>query len=126
MKRSRLRRVSKKRAALNREAKPLRDDFRQMFTMCQCCCKRVASDVHEICRGSHREAALKERAAWLCLCRVCHDELDDYSQWPITRQLALKLVGDPEFFDLATVNTLRGRDENAITLAEVAKWLAVK
>lgn len=121
-----MKRMSAKRAKLIREAKPERDEYRDLFVMCQVCLRRKATDVHEICRGTHREAALRLRCAWLCCCRTCHrDELADASRWPISRQLACKLVGDPEFFDLELVNRLRGREVDAITLPEVAKWLKV-
>jgi hypothetical protein len=90
---------------------------------CQCCMRRKAVDCHEIPRGAHREQALEHRCAWLAVCRPCHELIDDYSEWPVARQLALKLLGDPEHFDLLTVNRLRGRDENAITMGDVVVWL---
>jgi hypothetical protein len=76
-------------------------------------------DVHEIARGVSRKDSYHNRAAWLLLCRQCHDEVGNYMLWPIVRQLAVKLVADPDYFDLEAVNLLRGRDRDAITLQEV-------
>jgi hypothetical protein len=76
-------------------------------------------DVHEIARGPSRKEAYHNRAAWLLLCRQCHDEVGNYMLWPIARQLAVKLVADPDYFDLEVVNRLRGRDKDAITMQEV-------
>lgn len=103
-----------------------RREYREMFVMCQICCRRKATETHEIARGAHRSEGIRARCAWLCVCRRCHDdEVGDYSRWPVTRQLAAKLVRDTEFFDLDIINKIRGRDADAITLADVAKWLEV-
>ena len=82
--------------------------------------------MHEIARGSHREAAFVDPATWLVLCRNCHEKLGDYRLWPIARQLALKLVADPQRFDLAKINSIRGRSEGAIDMADIASYLEVK
>lgn len=49
--------------------------------------------------------------------------MDDYSKWPVSRQLALKMLADPNNFDRVLINQIRGRDENAIDLPDVVKWL---
>ncbi len=115
----------KKRKHLRTTA-PRRRSYKAEFLMCQCCIKRKAEDVHEIARGIHKEESEKHPATWLCLCRKCHDEMDDYSVWPIARQLALKLVADPSRFSLSKINEIRGRALDAITLADVAQYLEVK
>jgi cytochrome c553 len=76
-------------------------------------------EVHEIARGPSRKQAVQERACWLLVCRRCHEELGDYSKWPLARQLALKLLQDREHFDLRKFNVIRGRAPNAITMREV-------
>lgn len=81
---------------------PARREYRKVFRLCQCCCKRLA------------------------LCRDCRDDLGDYSKWPIRRQLALKPVSDPGRFNLEVINEIRGRDEDAITLSDVAAYLELK
>lgn len=90
------------------------------------CNRRLATDLHEIARGIHREEATKHPEAWLLLCLWCHEEMGDYSRWPLARQLALKLVADPTRFDLAKINEIRGRAEGAIDLADVGKYLELK
>jgi hypothetical protein len=118
-----LNRVSKKRRKLMAQTSPARKSFVAGVFTCQCCMKRKAVDCHEIARGASRGKALEHRCAWLALCRTCHDLVDDLSEWPVARQLALKLLGDGDHFDLVKVNELRGRDECAITMPDVAVWL---
>lgn len=119
-------RVSKKRAELNRKAKPIRESYKAEWVMCQVCCQRVAVDLHEIARGIHRAAAISEPCTFLCLCRGCHDKLGDMREWPICRQLAAKLLADPAKFDLARFNEIRGRAEGAITMSDVVMYLQLK
>lgn len=112
-----------KRAAHNRRCKAERDAYREQFAICQVCCKRLGQAVHEIARGVHRKAALAERCTYLVVCEPCHTELDNYSKWPLTKQLAAKLLRDSDGFNLERFNEIRGRDKNAITLAEVVRHL---
>ena len=126
MKRSPLRRVSKKTAAENRKIAPLRNAYKAEFELCMLCNKKLSTDVHEIARGTYRAQAKLKPSCWLTLCRGCHSAMDDYSTWPITRQLALKLIVDPGRFDLAEVNEVRGRAIDAISLAEVVQHLDLK
>ena len=86
-------------------------------------CGGAGSDVHEMARGCHRSVAVRERCCWLLLCRPCHEEMDDYSIWPLTRQLALKLISDPIYFSPERFNEIRGRAPGAITLSEVVVHL---
>lgn len=76
-------------------------------------------DPHEIARGPARRKAVDCPAAWLVLCRQHHEEMGDYSVWPVVAQLALKRLRDPEHYDRQAVNLLRGRAPEAITDAEV-------
>lgn len=124
-----MRPYTKKRARLNRQAEPARAAFRGEFHLCMNCCRRLAEecrDIHEIARGPNREEALKHRCAWLLLCRGCHDEMDDYSVWPLARQLALKLLADPGHFSLEEFNLIRGRAPTAITLADIVPFLNLR
>lgn len=117
-----MRRVSKKRAKLNRQVKPLRDQYRWEFPKCQVpWCKAAATELHEISRGAARGASLGERASWLHLCSFDHKQMDIT---PIACQLAIKAIADPDGYDRETVNALRGRMPNAITSDEVAWWVA--
>ena len=105
-------------------ARQARNEYRNKH--CQLCHWLKATDCHEIARGPARKAALECRSTWLALCRPCHEKLGDYSEWPVERQLALKLVVDPEHFDLVKVNRIRGRADGAITLADIVPHLKVR
>ena len=89
-------------------------------------CQYAATDTHEICRGVHRAKAVLERCTWLALCRGHHSDMGDYELWPLERQLALKALVDPAWFDLAKINELRGRAPGAIELADVIKHLRMR
>jgi hypothetical protein len=120
----RMNRVNPKTAKLRRQARDPRAQYVAEHFTCQCCLKRQASECHEIVTRAKSAKSILYRCCYLALCSTCHrTEVSDYSRYPITRQLALKLVSDGDNFNLAEVNRLRGRDENAITLADVAKWL---
>jgi 5-methylcytosine-specific restriction endonuclease McrA len=101
-----------------------RREYRQR--PCQLCGKRQSDHVHEIASGPARKEALKHRAAWLALCESCHRRMHDHSDFPIERQCALKLLVDPEYFNLEVICRLRGRAPTAITLADVAPFLELK
>lgn len=77
-------------------------------------CGRLAGDVHEIFAGCYRSAAFAEPAAWLALCRECHDLIQGI-EW--TQQLALKLIADPHNFDRSKCD--------AIVAPRLIDWPAV-
>jgi hypothetical protein len=114
-----LARVSKKRKSLMAKVKPFRDKYLASKLLCEVCIKRQPRAVHEITRGPAREASLDRPEVVLAVCDSCHRKLEDYSKWPVTRQLALKFLRSPSLVDLGLVNKLRGRDENAITMDDV-------
>ncbi|SVB67426.1 uncharacterized protein METZ01_LOCUS220280 [marine metagenome] len=99
---------SKKRAKIDREAEDVRAHYDNLFPFCQLC-GEPATDTHEIARGPSRLAAQAERCCLLHLCRDCHEEMGDYSRWPVERQLVLKQLVDPEGYDLDRFNQIRGR-----------------
>jgi len=105
-----------------RKVEKERDLFREVMEHCFLCGVR-ATEIHEVAQGPAREAALAERCAWLLLCRRCHADVHDQSEWPISRQLALKLLRDCDFLDIDRVCELRGRAVGAITLGEVVAHL---
>jgi len=117
---------SPKAAANRRKYALIRSAFKSWAHRCMICHVREVVDVHEIANGPARQEALGKREAWLALCRGCHEDVDDKRLWPVERQLAVKLVNDPEWFDPVIVNVLRGRDPEAITLVEIAQYLKVK
>jgi hypothetical protein len=138
-----LRRVSKKRAKLMREVKEWQKDYVEEMGVCAVCdrdreeLETIGSvitryfgaglNVHEIAKGPHRAEALKHRACCLVVCNQCNCcQLCDYSVWPIERQLALKLLTDPQHFDLDLFNKVRGRAPTAITLLDLVPYLTLK
>ena len=121
-----MKQVNPKTAAIRRQARDPRAQYVAEHWLCQCCLKRNATECHELVTRARNATSILYRSCYLSLCATCHrDELGDHSRWPVTRQLALKLVSDGDHFNLAEVNRLRGTDENAITLTDVAKWLRV-
>ena len=119
----RMRRLCKKREAELRHVKKARVAFLAEFPRCMMCQTKQSTDVHEIARGASRSRAVLLRETWLALCRECHEEAGDYHKWPIVRQLALKLLRDPKFYDRVLVNRIRGRAEDAITGEEVRQYI---
>ena len=120
-----MRNKSLKRQRLERQWKPMHDEFREAFPMCMCCEQRPATDIHEIARGAHRTRARGHREALLHLCRICHDEMADPVSWPLSRQAALKLCRDPAHVSLELLCEIRGRAATDLTLVEVAQYLEV-
>ena len=118
-----MRRKSKKTAALDARLKPIRNRYLLSFPLCQYC-SRPTSDVHEIVRGANRGEAKKHPAAWLSLCRDCHDKMDDYSVWPPARQVALKMLADPQTYSLELIQDLRG--DHLVMLEDVVQYLELK
>ena len=128
-------RVSKKRAARNAEAKPVRDRLKADVQKCEICgCDPRRSwawwldlvlDVHEIARGEHREKALDKRYALLIVCRRCHVlRLSSPAEWPEARQLAALKRSRPADYDLAAFLKLKNPNApKAVTQDEVDKWM---
>jgi hypothetical protein len=83
-------------------------------------CGGIATDCHEIAAGASRRAAFTEHAAWLRVCRECHDTVQGAS---IPWQLALKLLNDPEYFDLRRFCEVWGRADTAIEAGTVLHHL---
>ena len=117
-----MRRISKKRQRINRAAAPVRDEYRDLFPVCQIPgCRDEATELHEIARGVHRKSALAERCALLHLCRGHH--LSIHYGYTLAQQYALKLFADPDGFDLVRLNRLRGRSDDAITIEEIQPYV---
>lgn len=116
LKRSRLKPMSKKRRTLIDQVSEAREAYRMDFPECALC-GQPATDVHEISRGPAREESLKHPETWIHVCRACHSE--KFATMPIERQLALKCIQSPEYFDRRLVNVIRGRDADAVTESEV-------
>lgn len=91
---------------------------------CMACGSGRDLTTHEIPRGADRHRAFLERAAWLCLCWPCNRAFANPAVWPLARQLALKLIRDGAYFDLAAINRIRGRAVGAIELSEVEVYVS--
>lgn len=121
-----MRPVSKKRQELMKRVKPIRDALREEVGRCEICeASRVTLDVHEIGRGTCREACLGERCAMLVVCRSCHDaKLSQASEWPESKQLALLARRRPRDFSLERYLELTSpRAPMRIEIAEVLQWM---
>ena len=117
-----MRRVSKKRQALMRKVKPMRDALRKEVGHCEICgTTRGTLDVHEIARGVHRESALDKRFALLVVCRSCHDgKLSSAEEYPEARQLAILARSRPVDFSLSSYIELTSpKAPRRIEIAEV-------
>ena len=101
-----MRRESLKRQALRRKVKAAERAFLEEHSSCARCGRKDPA-IHHIIAGPNRGRALEVRAAWLPMCSICNCYLmEDKALWPLTRQLALKLITDPNHFDLGEINRL--------------------
>ena len=110
-----MRRVSKKRAKIERKLEPFLDAYRAEFPACQICYMVPATDIHELCRGKDRLKARHERALIMHVCRECHDYIQNES---FGRQLAAKLLSNSGY-DLAKFLEVKGWQPGFIEQGEV-------
>lgn len=99
-----MKRVSNKRARLNRQTKPLEDEYRCTYTRCQICFARQAAELHHMPRGPGKVLALGKWPCLLHLCQSCHLECTE-SRISMAKQCAYKLRATPECFDLDVINS---------------------
>ncbi len=93
---------------VNRAVADERREFADKATYCMRCLWNMYGeplDVHEILRGRFRAKSKLHRECWLALCRKCHNEVQD---WPLAKQLRLKLAADPLWFDLDKIREIYG------------------
>lgn len=108
------------RARLNRQVKAGRRSFLEKFTSCWHC-GRGPTVCDEMVSGmSDRKKGIQHRECWTALCSDCNEHvLNGSAPWVLITKLALKWIYDRPFFDRVLVNTLRGREPDAITMAEI-------
>jgi len=113
-----------------------RDQWSYEHSTCMICGQidYFGLETHEIANGPDRQKALVEPAAWLRLCRECHQGaagVHNKAIWPLSRQLALKKQKDPKHYDRITVLRLLetcvlpsevGKGDNRVTEREVDMW----
>lgn len=122
MKRSRINRISDKEQEFRKQWGPVRKAYAEKFH-----CPLTGSyqtEVHEMIGGSSRQVTRQEPCTWLALSRTAHEEVQ---YWPKARQMALKLIHDPENFDLERFNELyrSGGREWPVTLTQIASHLTL-
>ena len=119
---------SPKRTKRDREAKPFRDQLKASVGKCEICgCHGRGLDVHEICRGSHREKAIDKPFAVLVVCRACHDKLGSAFFWPEARQLAIMAEKRLLSWDLkAYLEITSPRAKKRIEIKEVVAYMEKK
>lgn len=102
-----LRRVSTKRAKINRKAAIVRAEFCRMIERCELCdTPDLNLCAHEIPRSA-RVTAFTEPAAMLALCHGCHAVVHaEPKLWPKVRQAALLYLRRPGDWDLQRLNEL--------------------
>lgn len=111
MKRQPLKPVSKKRAAANREYAKVREVYLRENPECPVCRRFAAAEIHHICSGGNRASSLANSDTWIGLCGMCHVIMQAATT---EMQVYTKLTAT-----LRTINRLRGRAENAITLEDL-------
>lgn len=115
--------ISDKARKLYHDAKPIRDGLRESVARCEACGRSGCTlDVHEICRGRHRQRALGSLFALLLVCRTCHDELGSAAKWPEARQLAL--LAESRLYDWDLPRYLRLTNPRAMKRIELHEVLA--
>jgi hypothetical protein len=118
-----MRNKTPKRAALDRQTEKVAKAYREEFIWCQRCKICRATDIHEIASAAARAQARGERCCLLALCRECHEAL--HEDRVIAKELALKLVVDPEHFNRSRVLELMGYADTHITMDDIADHLEV-
>ena len=123
-----LKNQSSKRSKLDREVAPLRRAYLDLHPECMICQQSQSVLVHEISGGSGRRAlSIGEPATWLALGGGmppgCHEQIHhSLKEWSRARQMAYKLVRDPDNFDLDKVNQIlsggRGRPVDWVDIAQ--------
>ena len=114
-----MRHTSTKRRHRQDEAAPVREELIARVGRCEFCGDdKSALCVHEVLRGSHRQKALDQLYAVLCLCWPCHELMGGR---PLAEQLAILRRSRREDYDLQAFHALAGR--NYPDEADVRMWL---
>jgi hypothetical protein len=108
-----------RRAEHRRQVDPVRQQFKKNVGHCERCGRVVRCACHEIGSGPAKEECEKHPGLWLCLCDAsvefveepCHPEVQ---AWPEAKQMALRIKRD-----LETLNAIRGRGPNDVTIFDV-------
>lgn len=111
MKRQPLKPVSPKRAAANREYAKVREVYLRENPYCAVCLLCTAVEIHHLCSGGNRADSLVNTDTVLGLCHACHERVQGTKiNWQVSTKVRQVI---------RTINRLRGRAENAITLEDL-------
>ena len=115
-----MKRLGSKTASLIKRCELARQSFKEDAAKCAYCGNdRDGLDVHEICGGSNRQRFYPERCGWLLLCRRCHDIWQGAA---LAKQLALKAISDPRYYDRVRVLALYGNGKRTLPESEVQEF----
>ncbi len=91
---------------------------------CPICRKtsHLPRDCHEMVRRSHAPRQWGVRSNYLLVCRTCHDTI--IPSMPLAKQLAYKLMTDPDHFDLEEVNEIKGGEP--VRMRDVVRYLELR
>jgi hypothetical protein len=130
-----MRQVSKKQAALLKEASGYRRELVAKTGKCMVCGASPKNPTHglaelnelcchEILNGAYRSMVLTEPSCLIVACWYCNQyELDAKGDWPLERQLAIIKAKAPERYDLQRVLTIRNPNAmRFVTEDEVDAW----
>lgn len=110
-----MKRISTRKAAHKRAVDPVRRRFVENVGRCEKCGSMFENHCHEIASGAAKEACELHPGLWICLCNVCHDEVQG---WPKARQMAFRFKRS-----LETLNAITGNGcPTRFTLADVLEW----
>ncbi len=108
---------SAKMRALVQQNLAWREEFKHEMYRCMACRAIADLEVHEMLRGKNRLKSYSRRECCLALCRLCHPIVQDF---PLAKQLWLKVVGDPLWFCLDTIREVYGGGV-LVTMADIRK-----
>lgn len=103
-----------------------RDEVEQSCMWCGNGADWHGFEIHEIERRSHACGRWGVRANYLLTCYPCHSGPLDYA--PHEKQLAAKLLADPEYFDLEEWLRIRDPELRAperVTLRDIVRYLQI-
>lgn len=115
-----MRRISKRKAARDRECREFCEQLKNELDRCELCgydqSRAEAGGqvvralyTHHIARGIHRAKAMDKRFAVLVVCFFCHmNRIHGDEHWPESRQLAVLLKSRPHDHSLSDYNALIG------------------
>lgn len=113
-----LRRKSRKLAAAERKARPIKREWLAQFPSCWHCGAPNPS-VHEMVKRSTSSCAILVVENYFAACWPCHGLSGPVHVMPLAKQLAYKKINDPGCYDRLKCLELKDWAETAVTEDEV-------